>query len=833
MAAAAAAAEAEGLTTEESSSTTTIVALAASLVPLLLCLPYLVYRYRRRQAKVTPILKRYSSGSHSSTIDEAALDLLLSYEASLAGWGKVRTHFLGEEGTLRVVRLLDKTLAESVSKKQSLAKTFKENVAKSQPIAEAETALPPALSAALARQFELMYGRKPGGGSELLQLFKDLLAQSAEPAPKPLVELISDGAAFMPPLDVALTAQFEKEYGRQPLGDHELLELLKAVVGSRDGVIGATELGAFSAIAHSAYQQVKGGDAPSEAEALVVLQERMRMDELALKRAVSALGVLTAKGWANQLTSKAGAMPGDPKEVVRLLKEILSRIEAQAKPVAGYTPADTGLQAKLSRALAPELRLAVAAAYQHAHGWQPNPREEINFIRALLRDVDVGFVTAGEVANLLDAVPFSSKVFSSANLLEARDVPKAAMVAQLSQLQRVVLAQIAHESVEQPRAAPLPDEVALAMEMEMEAKEELAPPVAKKGLAPGWDGGGGTRVAPPHLKALDRDLMVVEEEESEPLPVSTKVTAGNWEGGGGARIKPPKLMPLDRELMQMGQQLLLEADVKREQLQKQSTRERGRGSPQGGVPMMPMTLELGLDAGFEQQEAPSMPHEQAERIHRRSMSPSRLYHGGKRASLEEAIGEDVPLARAPTFGAKAKLPPIVQIEEGEPALDSSMDEELNPEQDAAVVAAALEVLKRQPSLRGVRVPTEAMVRDALTQANRQGSPRKRAKKPAVPEKAAGPVGERLPLPWELQKQKEEEEKKKRGGVVGRIALARRWAARLGRKTPAQQGDASAQELRKVIERIQIDLRETERLLQAKELEEAHPNSPSKHIGELS
>ena len=57
----------------------------------------------------------------------------------------------------------------------------------------------------------------------------------------------------------------------------ELLELLKAVVGSRDGVIGATELGAFSAIAHSAYQQVKGGDAPSEAEALVVLQEVWRL----------------------------------------------------------------------------------------------------------------------------------------------------------------------------------------------------------------------------------------------------------------------------------------------------------------------------------------------------------------------------------------------------------------------------------------------------------------------------------------------------------------------------------------------------------------------------
>ena len=96
------------------------------------------------------------------------------------------------------------------------------------------------------------------------------------------------------------------------------------------------------------------------------------------------------------------------------------------KPIAGYTPSEAGLQAKMSRLLSPELRTAVTAAYSQAHGWHPNPREEINFTKKLVADAEVGFFTAREVANLIEAAPFSSAVEPAYASVDdgLKDVPK-------------------------------------------------------------------------------------------------------------------------------------------------------------------------------------------------------------------------------------------------------------------------------------------------------------------------------------------------------------------------------------------------------------------------
>ena len=142
----------------------------------------------------------------------------------------MRTHVLGEERALRVVQLLDKTLADSVARRQSLAKTFAENVAKRHSLAEPQRVHPPVLSVALANHFEEFHSRRADGESELIETLKTLLAQSEAAAPRPLAELLSKGTALSPLLHAALARQFEQGQGRPPTGDWELLALLKTIV---------------------------------------------------------------------------------------------------------------------------------------------------------------------------------------------------------------------------------------------------------------------------------------------------------------------------------------------------------------------------------------------------------------------------------------------------------------------------------------------------------------------------------------------------------------------------------------------------------------------------
>ena len=167
----------------------------------------------------------------------------------------------------------------------------------------------------------------------------------------------------------------------------------------------------------------------------------------------------------------------------------------------------------------------------------------------------------------------------------------------------------------------------------------------------------------------------------------------------------------DGELIQMGKRILLETDLRRAQQQKHVKQldAISQHPPQA----LPMPAALELLPGFKQQQDASMPNVEAERMHRRSITDGIegrfSADGGKRTSLEETTTRETtaegPAVIIPAFAAREKLPPIPRFDATESTLT-----QVEKERDLAVVTAALDMLKRQPSLKGLKVPTEAHVR---------------------------------------------------------------------------------------------------------------------------
>lgn len=698
-----AAAEAAGLSASAGGGA--MLPIIAGVLPLPLCffLAWRRYRRKRRQAKTLPK-------------PPSALDVLEAFQASLRGEGGFGAASMHESPEIaQSVELLRTVLAESLHQKRSLTE-----VLAPEPLS---STLPAPLATALEACFTVQHGRDARDEEELVTLFKDVLARSSAPPPT-----LTDGAGLSPPLQMALATHFELALGRAPSSDTEIITMLKSIVDSSRGGASALSLsdpaggesawnsfhaymasplaedaGAVEAgwaagggvklrppiLDHPAlvraglvreafahHRNVRGSAALSESEALALLHERVHQDETALAKSLDALDVLQH---AAMLRETAGAPPpsfswfeaphhaivGPPPsatEVVSLAKSALDSVAVKMAPLQ-----ESALDGVMDQQLPPALRSAAAGAYAKVHGWTPSAQQELGFLQRLVGEAEVGLATTSDAAVLLDAVPFGGSTSLPVFETEVLNEPKPMIIAQLAQLKRLVLVEMVRHELDPLYS--IPPNVELALRSEFAHQRGVEGPS-------GW------------------------------------------------------------ELQQLGKQLLAESAAERAMQQKPARLLHPIGGPALPAPAAkpPVLMPLEIEAGFVHRRSDVAPSE-TELVNVIKARDRHIGSFAKKASLEEYTAPPCAVLQHPTPSfapnklptlplhhhahaslMKPVLPPVGFPTSPSAPLAGAVAEGGSSARSETAVAAAVEMLARQPSLRGRAVPTEDHVRAALAEA---------------------------------------------------------------------------------------------------------------------